>query len=461
MKKALLCAVALIITLGTVSPAFAGSVYVVIVDPRGSGGSTQATELWISNSGTAQTAVKGFFVEAFADGTKRSGNPAQITVAPGRSFLLGNAGVVGKHGLLEIDASGNIAVEARLTSTSANRSSTTFTQVPVISSANLIPAGETAFLNGLQRTAAQGNLTGLGIVNLGKARAQCSVKAFRSDGAQLGPTAGLSFEPLSLQHYADAFLALGAERVVDGRATVTCDQPFYAFATLFVGRTAQMLFVTPAQTGASTLTVPGQAPPSGPPSETGAIVVREDGLLHRPTRENPARELRYQIDEELRLKRMIVEVDFIPGNWSSSKPDGNHALLWVHRGKYRSGTIANVNVFGPGKNFVKNNQNIDLPIGKVTNKEQKTSLEKGRRYHLRYVYDAQNNDIQIVITSGGQEVNNFKVTGTAKDGVLVIPKTGYKSGLVVQFGHYPGQEGPEVPTFGWQYENLKIEMVPY
>jgi hypothetical protein len=457
MKRALVFAVALM-TLGMVSPAFAGSVYVLVVDPRGSGGSTHATELWLSNGGTGQMPVKGFFVEAFADGTKRTGNPAQITVEAGRTFLLGNAGVIGKYGLLELDASGSLAVEARLKSTSADGSVTTWTAVPVISSENLLAAGQTAFLNGLERTPAQGNLTGIGVVNLGKARAQCTVKAFRADGTAIGPAAGLSFEPLSLQHYADAFLALGAERVVDGRATVTCDQPFYAFATLHRGRTAQLLFATPAQTGASTLTSPGEKP-TDPPSETGAIVLREDGVLHVPTRENPAREIKYTIDNDLRIKKMIVEIDFIPGAWNAKEPDGNHALLWVHRGKYRSGTIANVNVFGPGKNFVKNNQNIDLPIGKVTSREQKTSLERGRRYHLRYVYDAQANDIQVVITSNGQEVNNFTVQGTTKDGVLVIPKTGYKSGLVVQFGHFPGQDGPEVPTFGWQYENLKIQMV--
>jgi hypothetical protein len=33
--------------------------------------------------------------------------------------------------------------------------------------------------------------------------------------------------------------------------------------------------------------------------------------------------------------------------------------------------------------------------------------------------------------------------------------------MKVEFGHYPGQEGPEVPSYGWKYSDLRIEMVPY
>jgi hypothetical protein len=33
--------------------------------------------------------------------------------------------------------------------------------------------------------------------------------------------------------------------------------------------------------------------------------------------------------------------------------------------------------------------------------------------------------------------------------------------MTVEFGHYPGQDGPEVPSYGWQYSNLRIEFVPY
>jgi len=32
--------------------------------------------------------------------------------------------------------------------------------------------------------------------------------------------------------------------------------------------------------------------------------------------------------------------------------------------------------------------------------------------------------------------------------------------LNVEFGHFPGQEGPEIPSWGWSYYDLRVEMVP-
>jgi hypothetical protein len=109
---------------------------------------------------------------------------------------------------------------------------------------------------------------------------------------------------------------------------------------------------------------------------------------------------------------------------------------------------------------VKNNQNVDLPAGQVTSNEQKQTFEQGKKYHLRYVYDATTNVIRVIVSSGGVELNNFTMQGTAKGGVLTIEPSGGDQGLVVQFGHYRGQEGPEIPSYGWRYENLKIEMIP-
>jgi hypothetical protein len=47
--------------------------------------------------------------------------------------------------------------------------------------------------------------------------------------------------------------------------------------------------------------------------------------------------------------------------------------------------------------------------------------------------------------------------GTAPNGVLTVQP----NGLIVEFGHYAGQEGPEVASYGWSYHDLRIEMVPY
>lgn len=456
MRRALACGL-LSLFLCTLSPAFAGTVYVLVVDPRGAGGTTHSTELWISNSATAQRPFKSTFLTAETDGTKRSGAPTQIQVSAGSTYLLGNAGLIGKYGLLEVDTAESVSVEARLTNLSANGAVTTYTPVPVISSANAIPAGETAQLHGLERDPGRGDLSNLGVVNLAKQTAQCEVRLFRANGTQIGPTAAISLQPLSLRHFTDAILALGEQRASDARAQVTCNQTFYAFTSLLTGSTGQLVFTSPAHSGASTLTAPGGDP--GTPSTPGAKVFTINGLIHIPVVGNEAKEIKVPIDEALRVKKMVIEVDFTPGPWNPTNLSGNHAIIWVHRGRYRSGTIANTNAFGPGKAVVKNNQNVDMPPGQVTSNDQKRLFERGTKYHLRYVYDAQTNVIRIIVTSGGVELNNFTMPGTAQGGSIAIQPSGPEQGLVVQFGHHRGQEGPEIPSYGWKYENLRIEMI--
>lgn len=456
MRRALVCGLGLMF-LGALSPAFAGTVYVLVVDPKGANGSTHSTELWVSNSGTAQRPFAATYLAAETDGTKRSGNPTQIPVAVGQTYSLTNAGIVGKYGLLEVNTSDKVSVEARLTNVSANGTVTTYTSVPVISSDNLLAAGETAHLHGLERDAARGDLSNLGVVNLAQQSAQCEVKLFRANGTQIGPTASISLQPLSLRHFTDAVFALGEQRATDARAQVTCNQQFYAFSSLYSGSTGQLTFIAPAHGGASTLTAPGD--PGGTPSTPGAKVFTQSGLIHIPTVGNEAKEIKVPIDQALRVKKMIIEVDFTPGPWNPTNLSGNHAIIWVHRGKYRSGTICNTNAFGPGRSVVKNNQNVDLSPGEVTSGEQKRAFEQGKRYRLRYVYDAQTNVIRVTVSSGGVELNNFTMQGTAKGGAITLEPSGPEKGLVVQFGHHRGQEGPEIPSYGWRYENLRIEMI--
>lgn len=456
MRRALACGLGLVF-LGALSPAFAGTVYVLVVDPKGPNGSTHSTELWVSNSGTAQRPFAATFLAAESDGTKRSGNPTQIQVSVGQTYSLTNAGIVGKYGLLEVNTSDKVSVEARLTNVSGNGSVTTYTSVPVISSANLLAAGVTAHLHGLERDATRGDLSNLGVVNLAHQTAQCEVKLFRANGTQIGPTASISLQPLSLRHFTDAILALGETRATDARAQVTCNQTFYAFSSLYTGSTGQLTFIAPAQSGASTLTAPGE--PGGTPVTPGAKVFTLSGLIHIPTVGNEAKEIKVPIEQALRVKKMIIEVDFTPGPWNPTNLSGNHAIIWVHRGKYRSGTICNTNAFGPGRSVVKNNQNVDLPPGVVTAGEQKRAFEQGKKYRLRYVYDAQTNVIRVTVSSGGVELNNFTMQGTAKGGAINLEPSGPEKGLVVQFGHHRGQEGPEIPSYNWRYENLRIEMI--
>ncbi len=442
-------ALALSLPLLQASPVSAGAVYIPVVAPSGTGGDLHSTEIWVTNSAGTQSGFTSLFLAAGTDGTQRAGTPPEVPVPAKRTFLLANPS--NTLGLLEIGSSKEIGVVARLVNTSPTGQQT-LSALPVISVANRFAAKGTAHLVGLERDAARGETTHLGIVNLGTAASTCEVKFFRVDGVQIGATVNLSFLPLSLRQFDDALGSLGEQLIKDARAQVLCSQPFYAYGALLTQPAAQITFIVPSVvTTATAGTDPDPDPGTGNP-----LIFQKSGLLHTATTSNPKGYVDIPIKSALSLKKMVIDMDFVPGPWNREKIPGNHAILWLYRGKFRSNTIANVNAFGPNKYSIKANQNLDLSPGAVTTQEVGLQLQQGVKYHLRYIYNAANNLVTTEISSGGKLLKTLTMPGTGQAGRIAIQP----SFLNVEFGHFPGQEGPEIPSYGWSYYDLKVEMVP-
>ncbi|MEA2562571.1 MAG: hypothetical protein QOH06_4075 [Acidobacteriota bacterium] len=451
MKQRFVIGLAWVITALSISPAFAGFVYVPVLDRNGSGGSTHLTEVWLSNSGAQERRYATLFLPAGTNGTQRPVPTTKATLLPLRTNKLVGLSSPGAPGLLEIEAGTQVFVHARMANSPASGFAGT-TEVPVISSDNALTAGSSAHLQGLFRDAA-GSYTDLAVVNLSNQAATCDILFFRADGTQIGGTARVGVQPLSLRNFGDALLLLGAPSIADARAEVTCNQLFFAFAPVFTASRTLLSFVTPSASGASTL--PG---PTGPGPAPGAIVFERTGQVHMPVAGQEVRIINVPVAQPLALRRFIVEWDVVPGPWTASKPDGNHNLIWIHRGKYRSNTLANVNTFGPPRSGIKNTQNVDMAAKALTAQEVPLTLQQGVSYHLRYVYDAETNKITMTVTSGGATVSTLEMNGSAINKTITVPATG----LFVQFGHTAAQaaEGIEFPTYGWVYSNLRIEMIP-
>lgn len=449
MKKSFVAALA--VAALSIPPAFAGFVYVPVLDRNGASGSTHLTEVWLSNSGAQERRYGTLFLPANTNGTQRTVPSTKATLLPFRTSKLAGISSPGAPGLLEIEAVSQVLIHARMASSPASGFSGT-TEVPVISSDNALAAGSSAHLQGLFRDPS-GSYTDLAVVNLANEAATCSIQVFRADGSQLGGTAQIGVQPLSLRSFGDALLILGAASIADARAQISCDRLFFAFAPVFTASRTLLSFVTPSASGASTL--PG---PTGPGPVPGTIVFERSGQVHIPAAGQEIRILNVPVGQPLSLRRFIAEWDVVPGSWTASKPDGNHNLIWIHRGKYRSNTLANVNTFGPPRNGIKNTQNVDMAAKAVTMQEVPLALQQGVSYHLRYVYDAEINKVTLTVTSGGATVSTLEMNGSATDKTIKVPATG----LFVQFGHTAAQAagGIEFPTYGWVYSNLRIEMIP-
>ncbi|HSS48543.1 MAG TPA: hypothetical protein VLX28_06325 [Thermoanaerobaculia bacterium] len=451
MKRTLPGCLTLLATLAAALPAAAGNLYIPLLDRDGVGSSHQRTEVWIANPTSLPHNFKPVFLPTGASGTPLSGTGTAATVLSGRTAKLIGLTSPGQLGLLEIAADTDIQVEARLANT-VGAGSSTYTQVPVITSANVAPAGSKANLLGLARTSS-GVYTDLGVVNLDRqAAATCSVSVFRADGTQIAGTATITVEALSMRHFGDALGLLGETDALDARAQITCDKAFYPYGAVFNPVAGTLLFATPTGSGASTLG-PGSTPPPG-----NSIVFTLNGLFHTPTLGHEIKQLVVQVPQALSLRSMIIDWDITPAAFTAGHEAENHSLIWVYRGKNRSNTIANMNTFGPPRSTVKNNSNVDLAPPAVSSQETSMAFQQGTLYHIHYVYDAEHATITTTVSTGGLATATMAQNATAKNNILTIPAIGFN----VQFGNTAAQAASgEWPTYGWQYANLRIEMVPY
>ncbi len=453
MKRMLLGGFTLLAALTAALPAAAGNLYIPLLDRDGVGASHQRTEVWIANPASQPHSFKPTILPAGASGVALSGTGTPGTILSGRTNKFIGVTSPGQLGLLEIVADTDLQVEARLANT-AGTGSSIYTPVPVITSANAVAAGSKANLLGLGRSSG-GIYTDLGVVNLDRqAAATCSISFFRADGTPIAGTATLTVEALALRHFGDSLGLLGETDVLDARAQVTCDKAFYAYAAVFNPVAGVLFFATPTGSGASTLGT-GSTPPPPPPGNS--VVFTLNGLIHTPTAGHEIRQIVVPVTQPLSLRSMIIDWDLTPAAFTAGHEAENHSLIWVYRGKNRSNTIANMNTFGPPRSTVKNNSNVDLTPPGVTFKETLMAFQQGTLYHIHYVYDAQNATITTTVSTGGVTAATMTQNATARNNILTIPAIGFN----VQFGNTAAQAASgEWPTYGWQYANLRIEMVP-
>lgn len=447
MKKALACSAALI-ALGFAAPLKAERVYVPVIDALGADGKPLTTQLWISNFKGVERSYSSVFLESEADGTGLSGRGPLTRVPAKKAAYLRRAANEGETGLLEVDAA-DLSVNAWIQTSRGAR--TFYTGVPVISDATRVEAGGTTYLNGLAPEANRSvnrSVTGLSLVNLGGEVASCQVGFLGADGTALGAGVALDVPALSMRPFADA-LGLGSEPEARS-ARVSCDQPFYAYAVAVDGGTSQVSFATPEEAFTAkvlrTETKAGGAP----------IVFTQDGLFHSANKTVPKKILRVPVPRQMAMESVEVEFDVVAGPWNPRMKNGAHNLIFLHRGQFRSNTIANVNAMGPKRSLLKINQNLDMPAKTNTQAEAGYAFVYGQTYHVRVVQNALTRVVTCTLSYNGQVVRTLNFAGSVKNGEILV----LASGLVAEFGNYNNQHLPEVSSLAWKFMNFKATMIP-
>lgn len=444
MKKGILALCFLLLTLAA-APAWAGTVYAFAQNRTSDGNMFVTHYRFYNDSGENQT-VQYLFIPEATNGTTMDRETAYSTlkIPPRNTKSYQDLVPVNQRGILEIVMESSVSVTARMVGEAADGTEFFGADLPVVTSDNVVNPGQTATLPGLRRQAGQIK-SDFFILNASVDTSSCAVEVLKKGGAKLTETI-LSIPPLTVFPFFDALGLLGVENTADASIAVTCDQSAYPFSTIHDLDTAQMVHVPPAGGGSSRL---DPFPSSDCPDGAAMSLA---GVFHVPQRGGGERATYLAPITPGTYSEVELTMEFTFGGWDRNA-SANHAIFWLNRSQvWRSNVLGYLNAFGPNKNFVKNLTNLNLPAGAVQTAQDGAVLEVGRTYTVNYLYSTASRLIEAVISvKGGQEIVRIQDAPTVNR--LDLPGE-----LMLVFGHTTFEHGPEVPTYGWQYANLCLQV---
>jgi hypothetical protein len=453
-RSALVGAGALVVCLLGASAVHAGTIYVPYTVHTTRSGVDLETKVWLTNTGPNRATVELLFFSIGADGTSREGGmePDTLSIRPGVTmlFLPGDAQ---RQGMLEITAPDGVVATARLVGEHPVFGTELGSEVPIVSSENLIPGGEVGHLQGWERTS-NGSVTDLGVVNLSHQENPCTVKVFRVGGSQVLNTVLISFPPLSDAHFPDALGILGEKTVTDVRAEIECEGDFYPYSLLFDGESGETLFATPSGSAASTLQPPGTVPPA-PTCSAGAVdCLRKDGVFFIPTlQEDYRRETFTPPPGSYSSLHFHVEVEH--GAWPQPT-SGLNLMWWLANSGRHFNLYGFSGLKGPGSDSILFRHGIGMPAGDKPKFSTNFPTFPGRTYVFDYVYDPANRvlDYKVLDTQG-----TVLYRATDRPNVNRVHIENGET-ITADFSNRLGINQAEPPSYGWKYKNLVIEVFP-
>jgi len=527
---------ALLALLAAAAPVFAGQVFIPVIGHHSSDGRiAYRTEVWVSNPGQAGAQAVVRFLEQGSDRAALPEGSAVVMVPAGATVLLAKVAPNGEGGMLEVSAAAGLEVRAHLVAISAVETvsavgaippagasaaagtgavaggievidgpdaiaalaaseaadrtgelSSTSAAMPAVSAAGALVAGEVAHLQGLRRQPG-GEVTDLGLLNLSTQAAQCQVSAFRSDGSQIAPAAGITLPPLGMRELPDAFGALGDQRLSGGRFEVSCDQRFYAYAAVFAAGGQVIEAAAPSQGVADVLVTGAPATPGTPsapstapaPSSAVAAIAGAGAGLDSATETSAA-----AVPERTTSASGVVTL-VVPGTFLHATATNSFISydLAARPGLgYRRATVdfdLTIKNFNPVLLFTgvtslrrPNKHRKDRVLYyamQLVNRNQKTVLDlgvqdriartqgpwqAGHTYHLTFTYDLRGRQVKLDLFEHGQHI--YQISGPA----LHFDLSANANPLTVDFGQTGIGDGAYGPPIGWTYANLNVQLQP-
>lgn len=185
----------------------------------------------------------------------------------------------------------------------------------------------------------------------------------------------------------------------------------------------------------------------------GATCFEAPGLVHMPTLASPVGRVAF-LPQAGVARRLKLTMDVTVGPWFPAETDGKHLIYWFVMSKNID--MPGLLYFrGPGKNQAFARHGIGLTHPQKIKIIRPFAAEVGHTYRVENDYDM----------AGG--LYTVKVTDTATDKLMVSLRgkpnvTSYtiKPGtkILVDMGFPPGKVETEVPSYGWRYSDVRVEI---
>lgn len=306
-------------------------------------------------------------------------------------------------------------------------------QVPVLSEANWFEADETAYIQGMERNSA--GHANLEIMNFAPRQAVCQIQLLRPKGTLIGAPKTVALLPLSHRVVADPFLGEIAGPAAAGmRATVTCDEPFYAFGTFASTDTGRFRFLYPLS-----------APPA-PVAQT--VSVNRPGLFFAPKQGNSELVIELPLLEGVSYRKVTLDFDV---RVSKFTPIFTGLVGMSRKGGVRFNRTLYFGTFVRGfrsKSMVDLGSAVVEPSLRVN-----TNWREGETHHVSIVFDTESATTSYKVTRGGTVLTD--VTGSAYN--LDLAPRG-ENPVKLTFGLAGVADHAYFPPLGWKFQNLQVRV---
>lgn len=315
--------------------------------------------------------------------------------------------------------------------------------------------GDTAALRGLP---IGGTQVDLALVNLSRSEARCSLALSSKRGERLAPAIGLTLAPLESRPFLDALEDLPELSLAgDAQAAVSCDHAFSAFGVLSNAAAGRFEVVVPGAAAEQEAAALAALPAPDVACSAGAACFDAPGLVHEPRPPGVWHDAVGRVAFPAPAgvaKRFRLSLDVALGDWYPAEPSGKHLIYWfvVQKNIDMPGLLY---FRGPGKDEAFARHGVGLTHPNKIKIIKPFAAQPDHTYRVVEDYDMTTRAIRITVTdveSGAVEVT---LTGqTNVDSYTVRP--GQK--FLVDMGFYPGKVPTEVPSYGWRYSNVHVEV---